>query len=62
LSCEKNLMGYSILMRGLGETDSWKKLKSKISWHLLLLTPPLDDTIKRPRFFSKYSVHGFFLA
>ncbi len=26
-------MGYLLLLRGLGETDSWKNLKSTITWH-----------------------------
>ncbi len=30
---EKIWNGTNGILKGLGETDSWKKLKSKISWH-----------------------------
>jgi hypothetical protein len=32
---EKNWNGRNGILRCLGETDSWKKQKSKISWHCL---------------------------
>jgi hypothetical protein len=54
--------------KGIHYSGAWekliheKKLKSKISWHCPLLTPSLNDTIKKPRFFSKDFESGFFLA
>ncbi len=36
---EKIQNGLNGMLRGLGETDSWNKQKSKISWHC-----PFKDT------------------
>ncbi len=47
---KKNSNGLNGILRGLGETDPWKNLKSKISWHchfkcILLHTPFFLDSI-----------------